>query len=111
MYDLVIRVRKMTVDDAADVICHTAQLETFKTTFESRKAMEDLVLASEAKTALIGLKPDIQVIVRDGVLTVGAGDKIMKNPDLVQEIERIAGRIPGVKGVNVKSSRLDESSD
>jgi len=111
LYDLVIRVRKMTVDDAADVICHTAQLETFKATFESRKAMEDLVLASEAKTALIGLKPDIQVIVRDGVLTVGAGDKIMKNPDLVQEIERIAGRIPGVKEVNIKSSRLDELSD
>ncbi|MFZ0945333.1 MAG: cytidylate kinase-like family protein [Syntrophobacteraceae bacterium] len=111
LYDLVISVRKMTVDDAADVICNTAQLPAFKTTFESRKAMEDLVLASEAKTALIGLKPDIQVIAHDGVVTVGAGDKIVKNPDLVQEMERIVGRIPGVKEVNIKSSRLDEWSD
>ncbi len=108
LYDLVIRVRKMTVDDAADVICHTAQLPTFKTTFESRKAMEDLVLASEVKTALMGLKPDIQVIVHDGLVTVGAGDKIVKNRDLVKEIERIAGLIPGVKELNIKSSHLDE---
>ncbi len=46
LYDLVIRVRNMTVDDVADVICHTAGLETFRTTFESQKAMEDLVLPS-----------------------------------------------------------------
>lgn len=111
LYDLVIRVRKMTVDDAVDVICHTAGLETFKTTFESQKAMEDLVLASEVKTTLLELKPEIQVFVRDGVVTLGASAQIMKDPDLVLEMEGIVGRIPGVKEVNVKSSHLVEWSD
>jgi hypothetical protein len=111
LYDLVIRVRKMTTDDAADVICHTAQLETFKTTFESQKAMEDLVLASEVKTTLLELKPDIKVFVRDGVVTLGASAQIMKDPELVMEMERITGCIPGVKAVNVKSSHLVEWSD
>ena len=111
LYDLVIRVRKMTVDDAADVICHTAGLETFKTTFESQKAMEDLVLASEVKTTLLEIKPDIQVFVRDGVVTLGASAQIMKDPDLVREMERITGSIPGVKEVNVKSAHLVEWSD
>ena len=94
LYDLVIRVRKMTVDDAADVICHTAGLETFKTTFESQKTMEDLVLASEVKTTLLELKPEIQVFVRDGVVTLGASAQIMKDPDLVREMERITGAFP-----------------
>jgi cytidylate kinase len=111
LYDLVIRVRKMSPDDAADVICHTAGLETFRTTFESQKAMEDLVLASEVKTTLLELKPEIQVFVRDGVVTLGASAKIMKDPDLVLEMEGIVGRIPGVKEVNIKSSHLVEWRD
>ena len=111
LYDLVIRIRKMTVADAADVICHTAGLETFKTTFESQKAIEDLVLASEVKTTLIELKPDIQVFVRDGVVTLGASAQIMKDPDLVREMEKITLCIPGVKEVNIKSSHLVEWSD
>ena len=111
LYDLVIRVRKMTVDDAADVICHTAGLETFKTTFESQKAMDDLVLASEVRTTLLELKPEIQVFVNDGVVTLGASAKIMKDPDLVGEMERITGNIPGVKEVNIKSAHLVEWSD
>jgi cytidylate kinase len=111
LYDLVVRVRKMTVDDAADVICHAAGLETFKTTFESQKAIEDLVLASEVKTTLLELKPDIQVFVRDGAVTLGASAQIMKEPDLVREMERITSCIPGVKEVNVKSSHLVEWSD
>jgi len=111
LYDLVIRVRKMSVEDAADVICHAVGLETFKTTFESQKAMEDLVLASEVKTTLLELKPDIQVFVRDGVVTLGASAQIMKDPDLVREMERITGNIPGVKEVNIKSSHLVEWRD
>jgi hypothetical protein len=111
LYDLVIRVRKMSVEDAADVICHAVGLETFKTTFESQKAMEDLVLASEVKTTLLELKPDIQVFVRDGVVTLGASAQIMKAPDLVREMEKITASIPGVKSVNVKSSHLVEWSD
>ncbi|HYA42946.1 MAG TPA: cytidylate kinase family protein [Syntrophobacteraceae bacterium] len=111
LYDLVIRVRKMSVDDAVDVICYTAGLETFKTTFESQKAIEDLVLASEVKTTLLEIKPDIQVFVRDGVVTLGASVQTMKDPDQAREIERIVSRIPGVKEVNMKSSHLVEWND
>jgi osmotically-inducible protein OsmY len=86
-------------------------MDTFKTTRESQKAMEDLVLASDVKTALLELKPDIQVIVRDGVVTIGASDTIVKNPDLVLEMEKIVRAIPGVKEVGIKSSHLVELSD
>jgi cytidylate kinase len=111
LYDLVIRVRKMSVDDAVDVICHTVGLDTFKTTAESQKAMEDLVLASEVKTALLEIRPDIQVFVRDGAVTLGASAQTMKDPDQTREVERIVQRIPGVKKVSVKSSHLIEWSD
>ena len=70
LYDLVIHVGKVTVDDAVDLICHTVGMPTFKTTFESQKAMDDLVLASEVKTTLIEIKPDIEVFVRDGEVSL-----------------------------------------
>ncbi len=111
LYDLVIRVRKITVDDAVDVICHTAGLETFKTTIESQKMMEDLVLASEVKTSLLEIKPDIQVFARDGVVTLGASAQIMKDPDQVKEMEKLAAGIPGVKQVLVRSTHLVEWND
>jgi len=111
LYDLVISVRKMTVDDAVDVICHTAGLDTFKTTLESRRAMEDLVLASEVRTTLIDIRPDIRISVRDGVVSIGAGAQVVKDRELVLEMERIVGAIAGVKAVNIKSSHLVEYTD
>ena len=111
LYDLVIHVGKITVDDAVDVICHTVGMPAFKTTFESQKALDDLVLASEVKTSLIEVKPDIEVFVRDGEVILGASALIMKDPNMVQEMERIVRRIPGVKDVSVKSSHLVDWSD
>jgi len=111
LYDLVLRVQKMNVDEVADVICHTAGLETFRTTFESQKAMEDLVLESEVKTTLLEIKPEIQVFVRDGAVTIGISSQILKDPDLVGEMQRITGSIPGVKEVNIKAARMKEWSD
>jgi cytidylate kinase len=111
LYDLVIHIRKIKVDDAVDLICHTAGLDCFKTTFESQKAMEDLVLASEVRTTLLDLKPDIQVHVRNGVVTLGASTMIIKDPDLAEEVTRIARHIPGVKDVKIKSSHLVDWTD
>ncbi len=111
LYDLVIHVRKITVDDAVDLICHTAGLQSFKTSCESQKAIDDLVLASEIKTALIEIKPDIEVFVRNGVVTLGASAFVMRDPELAGELEGIVRRIPGVKEVNVKASHLVDWSD
>jgi cytidylate kinase len=111
LYDLVIHVGKISVDDAVDLICHTAGLQTFKTTPESQKAMDDLVLASEVRTTLIEIKPDIEVFVREGRVALGASAFILRDPELAQELERIVRRIPGVKDVSIKSSHLVDWSD
>lgn len=111
LYDLVIHIRKLTVDDAADVISHAARLKTFETTSESQKAMDDLVLAAEVKAALIELKPDIQVLAENGRIILGGRSLLAKEPDLVQEIENIAKNIQGVKSVEIKVKHLVEWQD
>lgn len=111
LYDLVIHLRKITADDAVDIICHTVGLEHFKTTPESQKKMDDLVLAAEVKAALIDLKPDIEVSAKNGVVTVKtkAAESMEKNLSL--EMEKIAKRIPGVKEIKVHTLPITPYGD
>jgi cytidylate kinase len=111
LYDLVLHIRKITVEDAANIICHTARLDNFKTTFESQKAMDDLVIAAEVKAALIGLKPDIGVSARDGRVVVGATTHLFEQPEIVDDIKKIALSIAGVRSVDLKLSHLVDWSD
>jgi cytidylate kinase len=111
LYDLVIHIRKITVDDAVDIICHTANLQNFETTFQSQKAMDDLVMAAEVKAAIIDLKPDIQVFAENGRVVVGATAHLLDQPEVIEEIKRVALRTAGVKTVDVKLSHLVDWPD
>jgi cytidylate kinase len=111
LYDLVIRIRKISVEDAAEIICHTARLEEFKTTFESQKAMDDLVIAAQVKAAVIDLKPDIQVIARNGKVFLGTRTFVLREPELIDEITKIARSIEGVRSVEVNISHVVDWTD
>jgi len=105
LYDLVLLIKKLSVDNAVDGICHCAQLDTFKTTFESQKALDDLVLAAEVKAALLNLIPDIKVLAKDG--RVALGTTLTLGPLQAQELEKIARSISGVQSIEVKLSNLE----
>lgn len=102
LYDLVIHIHKITIDDAVDIICHTAGLKHFQTTPESQKAMDDLVLSSEVKAALIDLRPDIEVSASNGVVHIKTEAPLAQESILIQKIEKIAKPIPGVKEVRIE---------
>ncbi|MDY0042983.1 MAG: cytidylate kinase family protein, partial [Desulforhabdus sp.] len=103
LYDVVIRLRKITVGDAADIICHTAGLAIFQTTFESQKAMDDLVLAAEIKAALVDIKPDIQVHVKEGNVVIGGKVSPPDEQQMIDEMGRIARNIAGVNSVEIRA--------
>ncbi|MFH2013304.1 MAG: cytidylate kinase family protein [Pseudomonadota bacterium] len=106
LYDMVLHIRKITVDDAVDIICHTIGLKDFVTTPESQKIMDDLFLASEVKVALIDLKPDIEVSAKNGKVSIQTSARLSQEKRLVKDIEGVAKTIPGVKDVSVHI-RLD----
>ena len=111
MYDLVIRIRKLSVDDAVEMICHCASLPRFQTTFESQKALGDMLLAAKVKAALISIKPDIQVTSHDGRVLIGVKATLIQDAEFAKEIERIASSINGVQSVEIKLSHLVDWSD
>jgi cytidylate kinase len=51
LYDLVIHLKTITVDDAVSLLCHTVQLPGFQTTPESQEAINNLVEATKMEMA------------------------------------------------------------
>ena len=96
LYDLLIRIHRLKVDDAVDFICRAAGLEQFKTTRESQQKMEDLALACQVKAALSEQFPDIAVNSEYGNVLIYAksGERQAarlekKAGDLREKIEKI----------------------
>ena len=101
LYDLVIHIHKLTVEDAVDIICHTAGLKQFQTTPESQRAIEDLAIAARVKAALINVRPDLQVSAKDGVVFVKTEAPIIHERSLVEEIREISKGIAGVREMKI----------
>lgn len=102
LYDLILHIKKVTVDDAVDIICHTAKLKNFQATPESQRALNDLVLASEVKAALIHIKPDVEVSSQDGKVFVRTKAPEAEEEETMGQIREIAEGIPGVCEVKVQ---------
>jgi cytidylate kinase len=101
LYDLVIHVGKLTVADAADLICQTVRLRQFRTTPESQMMLEDLSLAADVRAALIDLKPDVEVTAQDGLVRVATRAHESQEAALVRDLEGIVAGVPGVREVHV----------
>lgn len=101
VYDMVLHIRKITVDDAVNIICHTVSLEHFQTTPESQSMMDSLVLAAEVKSSLIEIKSDIEVTAVNGVVNIRTQAPLVQMESLISEIEVKARKVSGVKDVKV----------
>ena len=101
-YDLVLQIDQITFDGAVDIICHTAGLKNFQTTPESQKKMDDMVLAADVKFALFKTRPDVEVLAKDGSVLVKARENGFADEEIIDEINDIVKKIPGVKETNVR---------
>lgn len=106
LYDLVLNLRRMTVESAADVICHTAALKEFQTTLESQRMIKDLLLAAEVQRAVAEMGVEATVMARDGLVEIETGAPSSQEAVLIQEIETKAKGIAGVEVVKVQVTPL-----
>ena len=116
LYDMVLNIDRLSIDDACDIVCRTASSDTFKTTQASQTAIADLALESHIKLILEGIcKADVkceggivQIKVEGQKLKTSGGtspdvqhqiqDQIQT--DLYDKIVSVVSKIPGVKDVD-----------
>ena len=101
LYDLIIHIHKLSVNDAVDLICNAVRLEQYQTTPKSQRAIDDLALAAQMKAALMGVRTGLQVSAEHGIVFVKAEAPIIHEPVLVKRIQEISKIIPGVKETRI----------
>lgn len=101
IYDLVINVAKLSVEEAADIICTTAARDRFKSTPESQQRLEDLALAAQIKAALVDIKPQASVQSTAGDVVISVREKVVRVDAGANRLKKRVGAMPGVKSVRV----------
>jgi cytidylate kinase len=102
LYDLVIHICRIQVEEAVETITQAVQWKQFHTTPESRKALANLALAAEVKAVIVNLKPDAEVMVQEGIVYILTKVGETHDPALLRDLDRIAKGVAGVKEVRIQ---------
>ena len=97
LYDMVIHIKSITTEGAADIIQYALSLPQFRATPESRKAMDDLLLAAQVQAALVEEVPSVRVEVEKGELVVSLGVAWGEDKKLIAKVDQIVDEVGGVK--------------
>lgn len=102
LYDLIVHVKQITVDDAVEMICNCVSKEQFKTTAESQRMIEELALSAALHKALIDVGPDITVCVDNHIAYIETEAAVRDEERMVNEIRRVATAFEGITDVKIK---------
>jgi cytidylate kinase len=112
LYDMVLHVRRLTVEDVVDIIFETVQKPIFQTTSKSKKIIRELALSAKVQTSLIKIAPMVKVTADDGVVIIGnIDDSLAVKNGVMAEIKKLAGSVEGVKEVILTSVATREQNN
>jgi len=101
LYDLTISLNTLHVDGAVDVVNTAVQREEFRTTHESRRAMDSLLIASRVRAALAAndstAGADVQVRAEGDVVSLRGR---VRPASMVQSVIEVASKVQGVREVH-----------
>jgi cytidylate kinase len=97
LYDMVIHIKTLSVDDAVNLILCALNLPAFQTTPASQGILDDLTLASQVQAALVEEFPTVQVTAHEGELFVGLKSAQAEQEDITTRITRVASRVAGME--------------
>jgi cytidylate kinase len=102
LYDLVLNLEQMSLEEACDVICTVSRLKCFASTPETQRALDDLATASRVKACLAMNPPtsdfQFEVVAQNGLVSI-KGE--IPSWEQVKRIGGVAREVPGVTEVHV----------
>ena len=100
LYDLVLHIKSLTVDDAVEILFETARKPIFQTTPRSKEILENLALAARVQMKLVKLDPTIHISAEEGVVNITNINKtLVANSNALAEMKKLAENVDGVKEV------------
>lgn len=102
LYDLVVHIHKMTVDDAVELIVQAADRPCFATSPQAQRKMDDLALACRVKAALVNNQCfDVGVSADFGNVIVYTTKADRRHHHLDQQVEAARQSIGGINHLEV----------
>ena len=102
LYDLVIHIRHLSVDDAVNMICDCVSKEQFKTTPGSRKMIEDMALSAAIQKVLMDVGQDIKVSVDEKTAYIETEAAICAEESFVNEIKAVVETFEGISDIRIE---------
>ena len=99
LYDIVLHIDNLNVDDAVETLSETVKLPCFQTTPESHRILQDTFLAAKAYSAMVSKFPKANVRCRAGVVFVNLETNLSSEAKLVKQIEDILKDVDGIEEV------------
>jgi hypothetical protein len=101
LYDMVLNIGAVTVDDAVNIICNTIKLPRFQATSESNKKINDLALAASVQASLFEF-PNAHVSANDGNVVVRLKVPVGQKEIITNNVDNIVKDLDGVESVEVR---------
>ena len=98
LYDLVIHIKCITVNDAVDIIKCTLKGPCFQSTPEAQRLIDEKSLAARVEAALIQEVPSVEVEVKEGEVFIYLKKAQYENEELMARVKRLTANIVGFKG-------------
>jgi two-component system response regulator CpxR len=100
LYDMVIAMQAIAVEDAVAKICEAAENEEVRTSPQSLSAADDFILASQVELALVPKGYDTEVRCSHGEVTIFVHQYVSRLEPLARQLSEIALQVPGVKSAH-----------
>jgi len=100
LYDLVLQIGKLSVDDAVEIILNTIRRPCFQPSAESQTQIESLAMATLVQASLFEF-PNARVSARDGKASIVLKAPLEQKEQIAANIETILNKIEAVKDYDI----------
>jgi cytidylate kinase len=101
LYDLILHIGNIGVDEAVSIILHTLNQPCFKSTPESRRLLDDEALAAQVEASLVKDFPKVMTDAADGEVFVSVRGSLADEKNITAKVKRMAEKVDGVKAIQV----------
>ena len=105
LYDLVVHIHKLTIEDAVGIICDTAARESFKTTKQVQQKMKDYGMACQMKAGLSDSFDNMSVKSEYGNILVYAKGNDHHIQRIRKKAEEVANKMEGINDLEVHATQ------
>jgi two-component system, OmpR family, response regulator CpxR len=111
LYDILIPMDKVEVPHALQLILKHYGRDVVRPTPESRRAVEDFLLAAQVEVALAREGHSLQVEAENGAVFLTIDKHVLMLSRLEEELKSIAGKLPGVRSLDTRVGKNFHQAD